>query len=604
MKSAVETLNPTRVRLTVEVAFDELKPSLDAAYKKIGENVTVPGFRKGKVPARIIDQRYGRAAVLDEALNDAVGRFYGKAVEEAKIHVLSQPEVDVTEFADGAELKFTAEVDVRPEIALPEYKGVEVVVDAAEVTDEEIEEALGHLRERFATLVGVDREAQADDHVSIDLSGKTKEGQDIDDAQAAGLSYVVGSASLVEGLDDALVGMKVEEAKVFASTLVAGPRAGEEVDIEVKLNTVKVRELPELDDEFAQTASPFDTVEELRADMRTRMGEQKKLAQGGDARDKVLEALMAQVEIPLPENFLHQEVHFRQDSIAQQLKAAGLTLEDYLKHEGQTPEEFHSELENRSAEAMRAQFLLDAIAKAEEVTVNQEELTRHLIARSQGSGLNPDQFAQQIVQAGQAGMLVAEVVRSKALAVVLKDAKVTDSAGAVVDLAALRPEGAEEIEDLVREQMETLHGAGVDPSEPIATATDEDDADTSAASAEIPEAPEDKYPPVAAGRSLGSWPATALSVVLCSLPGPSERVDGPTRRQRLRALAPPGNSSAAGVWGYPSGPMAPPACRSCQFRRYGGAGDVRLRAVRPAPKAKWGPAPGGGSVDCVRFPVT
>ncbi|MGQ0467636.1 MAG: trigger factor [Sporichthyaceae bacterium] len=490
MKSAVETLNPTRVRLTVEVPFDELKPSLDAAYKKIGSQVTVPGFRKGKVPPRIIDQRYGRAAVLEEAVNDAINKFYGQAVSEANVAVLSQPEVDVTEFSDGAELKFTAEVDIRPEIVLPEYKGVEVVVEAAEVTDEEIEIALTGLRERFGTLVGVDRAAQADDHVSIDLSGKTKEGQDIEDAQANGLSYVVGSGSLVEGLDDALIGMNVEESKTFASTLVAGPRAGEEVDIEVKLNTVKVRELPELDDEFAQTASPFDTMEELRADMKTRTAQQKKLAQGGDARDKVLEALMALVEIPLPEAFLHNEVHFRQDSIAQQLKQAGLTLEDYLKHEGQTPEEFHADLEKRSAEAMRAQFLLDAIAKAEEVTVNQEELTRHLIARSQGSGMNPDQFAQQIVQSGQAGMLVAEVVRSKALAIVLKDAKVTDTTGAEVDLAALRPEGAEEIEDLVREQMETLQNEGVDSQEPIATAADEDAGDTSAASTEIPEAPE------------------------------------------------------------------------------------------------------------------
>ncbi len=492
MKSAVETLNPTRVRLTVEVPFDELKPSLDAAYKKIGAQVTVPGFRKGKVPPRIIDQRYGRAAVLDEAVNDAVGKFYGQAVEEAKIQVLSQPEVDVKEFADGAELKFTAEVDIRPEIELPEYKGIEVVVDTAEVNDEDINTYLGQLQERFATLVGVDRAAQADDHVSIDLSGKTKEGTEIEDAQAAGLSYVVGSGSLVEGLDDALTGMAVEESKIFSSTLVAGPRAGEEVDIEVKLNTVKVRELPELDDEFAQTASPFDSIEELRADMMTKMGEQKKLAQGGNARDKVLEALMEKTEIPLPENFLHQEVHFRQDSIMQQLKQAGLSLEDYLKHENQTGEEFHADLEKRSAEAMKAQFLLDAIAKAENVTVNQEELTRHLIQRSQGSGMNPDQFAQRIVEAGQAGMLVAEVVRSKALAIVLMDAKVTDTAGATVDLNALRPEGAEEIEDMVRQEMETLNEAGVDSQAPIATAEDEDVADTSAASAEIPEAPEDK----------------------------------------------------------------------------------------------------------------
>jgi len=490
VKSAVETLNPTRVRLTVEVPFEELKPSLDAAYKKIGGQVNVPGFRKGKVPPRIIDQRFGRAVVLDEAVNAALPQFYGQAVEEAELQVLGQPEVDVKEFADGAQLTFTVEVDIRPEITLPDYDGLEVTVDLAEVTPTEVDEQLELLRERFGTLVGVDRPAASDDHVSIDLSGQTKEGQAIDDAQATGLSYVVGSGSLVAGLDDALAGMAVEESKVFPSTLVAGPRKGEEVDIEVKLVSVKVRELPELDDEFAQTASSFDTLEEMREDMTTRMRQQKKLMQGGSARDKVIETLLEKVEIPLPAAFLHQEVHFRQDSIAQQLQQAGATMEDYLEHEGQTPEEFHADLEKRAEEAMRAQFLLDAIAKKERITVDQQELTRHLIQRAAGTGLTPDQFAQQIVQAGQANMLVAEVVRAKALALVLKGAKITDTAGAEVDLAALRPEGAEEIEELVREEMEKLSEAGGDPNEAMNEVAEAEATEADPASPIIPAAPE------------------------------------------------------------------------------------------------------------------
>jgi trigger factor len=490
VKSAVETLNPTRVRLTVEVPFEELKPSLDAAYKKIGGQVNVPGFRKGKVPPRIIDQRFGRAVVLDEAVNAALPQFYGQAVEEAELQVLGQPEVDVKEFADGAQLTFTVEVDIRPEITLPDYEGLEVTVDLAEVTPTEVDEQLELLRERFGTLVGVDRPAASDDHVSIDLSGKTKEGQNIDDAQATGLSYVVGSGSLVAGLDDALAGMAVEESTVFPSTLVAGPRKGEEVDIEVKLVSVKVRELPELDDEFAQTASSFDTLEEMREDMTTRMRQQKKLMQGGSARDKVIETLLEKVEIPLPAAFLHQEVHFRQDSIAQQLQQAGATMEDYLEHEGQTPEEFHADLEKRAEEAMRAQFLLDAIAKKERITVDQQELTRHLIQRAAGTGLTPDQFAQQIVQAGQANMLVAEVVRAKALALVLKGAKITDTAGAEVDLAALRPEGAEEIEELVREEMEKLSEAGGDPNEALNEVAEAEATEADPASPTIPAAPE------------------------------------------------------------------------------------------------------------------
>jgi trigger factor len=489
VKSAVETLNPTRVRLTVEVPFEELKPSLDAAYKKIGGQVNVPGFRKGKVPPRIIDQRFGRGAVLDEAVNAAVPQFYGQAIEEAELMVLGQPEVDVKEFADGQQLVFTVEVDIRPEFELPDYEGLEVTVDVAEVTDEETAEQLERLRERFGTLVGVDRTAQADDHVSIDLSGHTKEGQEIEDAQAAGLSYVVGSGSLVNGLDEALTGLAVDESKTFPSTLVAGPRKGEDVDIEVTLRTVKVRELPELDDEFAQTASSFDTLEEMRADMTTRMASQKKLMQGGNARDKVIETLLAKVDIPLPAAFLHQEVHFRQDSIAQQLQQAGATLEDYLEHEGQTPEEFHEDLEKRATEAMKAQFLLDAIAKKERITVDQQELTRHIIQRAAGTGMTPDQFAQQVVQSGQANMLVAEVVRGKALATVLQSAKVTDTAGATIDLNALRPEGAEEIEDLVRGEMEKLQAQGIDPNEAI-NEVDEDTAAADPADASIPAAPE------------------------------------------------------------------------------------------------------------------
>jgi trigger factor len=489
VKSAVETLNPTRVRLTVEVPFEELKPSLDAAYKKIGGQVNVPGFRKGKVPPRIIDQRFGRGMVLDEAVNAAVPQFYGQAIEEAELMVLGQPEVDVKEFADGQQLTFTVEVDIRPEFELPDYEGLEVTVDVAEVTDEEVAEQLERLRERFGTLVGVDRTAQADDHVSIDLSGYTKEGEEIEDAQAAGLSYVVGSGSLVTGLDEALTGLAVDETKTFPSTLVAGPRKGEDVDIQVTLRTVKVRELPELDDEFAQTASSFDTLEEMRADMTTRMGQQKKLMQGGNARDKVIGVLLDKVDIPLPAAFLHQEVHFRQDSVAQQLQQAGATLEDYLEHEGQTPEEFHADLEQRATEAMKAQFLLDAIAKKERITVDQQELTRHIIQRAAGTGMTPDQFAQQVVQSGQANMLVAEVVRGKALATVLQSAKVTDTTGATVDLNALRPDGAEEIEDLVREEMEKLQEQGIDPNEAI-NEVDEESAAADPASASIPAAPE------------------------------------------------------------------------------------------------------------------
>ncbi|WP_019878006.1 trigger factor [Sporichthya polymorpha] len=467
MKSAVETLNPTRVRLTVEVPFEELKPSLDAAYKKIAGQVTVPGFRKGKVPPQIIDQRFGRGAVLEEAVNNAIPQFYADAVTSAEIEVLGQPQVDVTKFEDGDELAFTAEVDVRPTIELPEYKGLAITVDPAEVTDEDIDEALTQLRSRFAAFTTVERPAEDGDYLTLDLSGATKDGEKIDEAQATGLTYVVGSKTLVEGLDDAVTGMSAGDEKTFSSKLVAGDRKDEEVDITVTVTAVKVRELPEVDDEFAQMASSFDTAEELRADTAQWVARNKKLNQGGQARDKVLETLLEQIEIPLPEAFLHNEVHFRQDSIRNQLAQAGLSLEAYLEHEGQTQEEFDADVEKRAAEAMRAQFLLDAIARTEEVTITQEEITRHLIERAQQSGMNPDQFAQQIVQAGQAQMLVAEAVRGKALAILLTSAVVTDTDGNAVDLSDLLVDGVgpagegddTEAEDTEAEVAETLAAA-------------------------------------------------------------------------------------------------------------------------------------------------
>jgi trigger factor len=443
VKSAVETLNPTRVRLTVEVPFEELKPSLDAAYKKIAGQVTVPGFRKGKVPPAIIDKRFGRAAVLEEAVNEALPKFYGEAVQERDVQVIGPPQVEISAFADGEELKFTAEVDIKPEIELPEYNGLEVVVDDAEVTDEDVELQLNALRERFATLVGVDRPVEDGDFVMIDLAASTKDGEEITDAQSKGVTYQIGSGALITGLDEALTGMTVGEAKTFPSELLAGPLKGQEVDVAVTLGAVKVRELPELDEEFAQSVSEFDTLEELREDMRKNLTQHKKLEQGGQARDKVLEALLAKMDVPLPAAFLEEEIKFRKRAIEQQLESAYMTLDQYLESEGQTREEFDADITQRAEDGMRAQFVLDEVAKKEQLTIGQEELTRHLIQRAQNVNMNPDQFAQQVVESGQAQALVAEVVRSKALALILSTAKVTDTSGREVDLSSLRPGGPE-----------------------------------------------------------------------------------------------------------------------------------------------------------------
>ncbi|HYJ77001.1 MAG TPA: trigger factor [Actinomycetes bacterium] len=447
MKSDLETLNPTRVKLTVEVPFEELAPNLDAAYRKIGGQVTIPGFRKGKVPPRVIDQRFGRAAVLEEAVNEALPGLYGKAVEDNDVQVIGQPEVDVTELADGERLVFTAEVDVRPDFELPDYDGLEVTVDDAEVTDADIAEQLEGLRERFATLTGVDRAAADGDFVSMDLSA-TVGGEVVDDLTAKGLSYQVGSGSLLDGLDEAVTGLSVGETRDFPTTLVGGDRAGEEATVTVEVKSVKERELPELDDDFAQTASEFDTLDELRDDVRGRIGDMKSVQQGVQARDKVLEVLLAKVDIPLPENVIKAEIEARNHNLAHQLEAAGMSRDDFLAAEGQTAEEFDADVEERTRGAMTAQFVLDKVVEKEQLSVNEQELTDHIVRSASRYGMGPDQFAQQIVQAGQVPVLVSEVVRGKALALVLERAKVTDESGRDVDLESLREDSPTQAMDV------------------------------------------------------------------------------------------------------------------------------------------------------------
>jgi trigger factor len=460
VKSDLETLNPTRVKLTVEVPFEELAKSLDAAYRKIGGQVTIPGFRKGKVPPRVIDQRFGRALVLEEAVNDALPDLYGRAVEENEVQVIGQPEVDVTELADGERLVFTAEVDVRPEFELPDYDGLEVTVDDADVTDGDIEEQLGGLRERFATLTGVDRAAGEGDFVSMDLSA-TIDGQPVDELTAKGLSYQVGSGSLLDGLDEAVTGLSVGGSQDFPTTLVGGDHAGEEATVTVELKSVKERELPDLDDDFAQTASEFDTLDELREDVRNRIAQMKSVQQGVQARDKVLEALLAKVDIPLPENVVKAEIDSRNHNLAHQLEAAGMNREDFLAAEGQTGEDFDADVEKRTREAMTAQFVLDKVVEKEQLSVNEQELTDHIVRSASRYGVGPDQFAQQIVQAGQVPVLVSEVVRGKALALVLERAKVTDESGRVVDLEALREDapGGDAADDALATPVEDTFGA-------------------------------------------------------------------------------------------------------------------------------------------------
>jgi trigger factor len=435
VKTAVEELSPTRVRLSVEVTFEELKPSLDKAYREVAQQARIPGFRPGKVPPRVIDMRIGRGAVLTEAVNDALPEFYSKAVQEAEVFVLGQPDVEITQLEDGKELSFTAEVEVRPKFELPDLSTLSVTVDSAEVSDEDIDEYLTSLRERFASLKGVQRAAEDGDYVTLDLSASV-DGELVEDAQATGLSYQVGSGEMLDGLDEAITGLSAGESATFSTELAGGEAAGQEADVTVTVQSVKMRELPDLDDDFAQLASEFDTLEELREDTRGQLERVKKLQQTTQARDKAVDALIDSVDIPLPEKFVEHELTHARENVDNQLTQMRLSKDDYLKSLEKTEEEFDADLVEQSERSVRVGFVLDELARSENLNVTQAELSYFVADQAQRMGISPEFFARQLTESNQIGVAITEVLRGKAATIAAERVTVTDDKGATIDVKA------------------------------------------------------------------------------------------------------------------------------------------------------------------------
>ena len=420
MKSDVEKLSPTRVKLSIDVPFNELKPHIDGAYKSLSEKISIPGFRKGKVPAAMIDQRVGRGAVLDEAINAALPTFYSQAAKDNDVLVIGRPNVEITELKDNEKLTFTVEVDIRPEIKLPNFSQIKIEVDDVQVSDADIEEQLQDLRTRFGTLTTVEKVVAKGDFVSIDLVA-TKDGKDLDGGTANDLSYEVGSASMIDGLDEALIGLSVGNEKSFDTALVGMP-AGELGTVKVSVKAVKQRELPAVDDAFAKLASEFENLAELKADLATRLSKLKQMQQGAQARDLLMEKLLSSVDIPLPDEIIKDEVN------------------DHLEKEGKLDDDKHrAEVNEEVKKTITREFLLDSIVKAESVAVNESELTEYLVRAAARYGMSPDQFIKEVSQAGQVTTMVAEVARAKALAQVLARVDVVDKSGNKVDLEALAP---------------------------------------------------------------------------------------------------------------------------------------------------------------------
>ncbi|TFV46516.1 trigger factor [Blastococcus sp. TF02A-35] len=439
MKSTIEELGPTRVRMAIEVAWGDLDHAFGEVYKELGKQVRVPGFRPGKVPNRVLDQRIGRPVVLEQVVQHAIPEIYSEVVRENQVRVLGQPEVEVTRLDDNESLAFTAEVDVAPQLTLPDLDSIAVTVDDVEVTDEEIDQQVDVMRERFGMLQAVERPAQQGDFVSIDLEAKLN-GEVLEDGSTTGMSYEIGSGSLMEGLDEAVIGLSADESKTFETALLSGPNSGEMAEVTVTVRSVKEKELPELDDDFAQTASEFDTLAELREDVRTRLARSKVIQQGAQARDKIVEKLLETVEVPMPENLVEREIEWRNRAFERELQQAGMDWDSFLQMTGtESREAYDAEQQKNVEEAVKTQFILDAIADAREVTVDNDDLSAQIMAQAQRNRMSPEQYAQQLQQSNNIAEFVADVRRTKTLAQLLEQATITDASGNKVDLEAMRP---------------------------------------------------------------------------------------------------------------------------------------------------------------------
>ena len=442
-KTNVEKLSPTRVKLSVDITIADLEPFLKQAYKTISEQVSIPGFRKGHVPAPIIDQRVGRQAVIEQAVNDSLDSFFQAALAETDTQPMGRPTADVEKWLDlkdaKSEMTLVFEVEARPEFKLPKYDGLKIEVDNAEVGDDAVETELTKLRERFGNLVTVDRPAKNGDFVELDLVARI-DGNDVD--QASGVSYEVGAGNMLVGLDEAVETLTAGESTTFTSQLLGGDYEGQDAEVEVSITAVKERELAAADDDFAQLASEFDTIAELRESLAEQVAQAAVFAQGRQARDIFTETLIEKAGIPVSEELVEEEVH------------------RHLEGEGRLEDDEHrAEVRESTEKQLALQLLLDAIVDAEQITPTQNELSQYILQSAQQYGMDPSQFIQAISQGNQMGMILGEVTRNKALAVALSKANVVDKNGKAVDLSEFTAVDDEEVAEVVGEAEEIVEAA-------------------------------------------------------------------------------------------------------------------------------------------------
>jgi len=433
VKTTVDKLSDTRVKLTVNVPFAELDQEIDQAYAAIAQQVSIPGFRKGKAPRQLIDARFGRGPILEQVVNDMLPSRYEQAVKENDLKVIGQPDVDISKIEDKDFVEFTAEVDIRPEFEVPDFSKISVTVPALKADEEDVDKALEELAERFGELKDTKRKMKTGDYAIIDITAEI-DGEKIEDASAEGLSYRIGDDDLIKGLDTALRGMKTGEDNEFTSTIQSGEHKDEEATIKVHVQQSKERKLPAMDDEFAQMASEFDTMDELRESTKTQVEETKKAEQAAQIRDEVLKSALSEVEFELPQSVVDEQAHSQLHQILGQLAHDEKALAQLLEAQGTSREEFDKQTREQAEESVRTQLFLDAVAEKEEPEVSQQELTDHILFTAQSYGMDPNQFIQQLQSNGQIANLFSDVRRGKALAAAICRTTVKDEEGNKVDV--------------------------------------------------------------------------------------------------------------------------------------------------------------------------
>lgn len=433
MKTTVDKLSDTRVKLTVNVPFAELDQEIDQAYAAIAQQVSIPGFRKGKAPRQLIDARFGRGPILEQVVNDMLPSRYEQAVQSEDLKVIGQPDVDISKIEDKDFVEFTAEVDVRPEFEVPDFSEISITVPAIKAGEEDVDKALEDLAERFGELKDTKRKMKTGDYAIIDITAEV-DGEKIEDASTEGLSYSIGDDNLIKGLDTALRGMKTGEDNEFTSTIQSGEHKDEEATFKVHVQQTKERKLPDMDDEFAQMASEYDTIEELRESTKTEVEESKKAEQAGQIRDEVLKAALADVDFELPQSVVDEQAHAQLHQILGQLAHDEKALAQLLEAQGTSREKFDKQTREQAEESVRTQIFLDAVAEKEEPEVSQQELSDHILFTAQSYGMDPNQFIQQLQSNGQIANLFSDVRRGKALAAAICRTTVKDEEGNDVDV--------------------------------------------------------------------------------------------------------------------------------------------------------------------------